>query len=227
MKNLFILLLISLLGKSVFGQEMHSYTIDWGKETKTKKIFFDRMIAITDEGYYALSYKYRTFSFDYYLTKYNNKYNTLKSEEAFAEIKKEEADVFDYLFAGGNLYQFSTLKDNKIKKTFLLVQTVNLSTMQPNKDIKKISTIDYSDHSRWNNGDFQVIASKDSSKILVVSVLPYDKDEPEMFGIDVYNENMELLWNKKVKLPYADNLFDLSKFIVSNSGGVYVLGKLY
>ncbi len=243
MKNLFILLLLTIYGITAYGQEMHSYKISWGNELKVKKLQLDRIIAITDEGYYALSYKPHSFAFgvglgaisgsfafawsNNYYSLYNNKFNLVKTEEAYSEYDDEDQDILNVIFANDNIYQFSVHKDKKKKKTNLLCQTINKKTLQPNKDIKIYSTIDYSEYSNRNNGDFQIVSSPDTSKILVISNLPYDKNQAEEFAIDVFTSDMQPMWSKKIKLPYTDDLFSLSSFRVSNDGSVFVLGKLY
>ena len=57
--------------------------------------------------------------------------------------------------------------------------------------------------------------------------LPYDKNNVEKVGVHVYDQNMDQLWRKTIRIPYTDELFTVEDFEVDNEGNVYVTGVEY
>ena len=43
----------------------------------------------------------------------------------------------------------------------------------------------------------------------------------------VLSDDLKVLWNKEIKLPFEDELFDLESYRVDNDGDVYLLGLIY
>ncbi len=140
-------------------------------------------------------------------------------------MEKKDRDFEDVLYLNGELLLFSSLLDKDLQKKLLFVETVDKTSLTPNGDTRKIGEIDY-DRKR-NSGSFGFKLSDDTSKVLIYYTLPYKEREAEKFGIQVFDTKMNQLWEEKITLPYANELFSLDSYQVDNEGNVVLLGRLY
>mgnify|MGYP001810342391 CR=1 FL=1 len=122
---------------------------------------------------------------------------------------------------------FRFIFNSKLKKNFLFVQTFNPTLLEPENNAKMIAEIDCPDETKDNSGNFSIAISDDSSKVLVFYNLPYVKDKPESYGLQVYNNEMNLIWKNQETIPYNDNLFSIYEQIIDNQGNVWILGRRF
>lgn len=74
-------------------------------------------------------------------------------------------------------------------------------------------------------GAYIVRSSKDNSKIAVFKIYQYKEDENEQVGIEVYDSELKLLWEKDYELDHSDAGFWFPRIELSNDGNVYAIGK--
>lgn len=231
-KTIVLLILSNLIALGAISQtKSKKVDIIWGNEYKqSKKSTLSDVVGYDDTGIYALKFKaggVYGLNSKYTLEHYDNEMNLSKSYELILEEGKKNRDLEFISILDNNLYLFSSFRNQKLKKKFLFVQTVDNNTLKPNNDLKKISEIDYKGYSKYNSGTFNLEYSNDSSRVLVYYHLPYDKGENEKFGIHVFDNKFELLWEKEITLPFEEELFTFEDFEVSNDGDVYLLGILF
>ncbi|MBI3510029.1 MAG: hypothetical protein HY064_05155 [Bacteroidetes bacterium] len=77
-----------------------------------------------------------------------------------------------------------------------------------------------------NSGNFEVNASDDGTKIVVLCELPYVKDSVEKTIIYVFDNNFKQLWEKEYRFPYESGKAPHNDVFVSNSGTVYDLKRV-
>ena len=150
-----------------------------------------------------------------------------KSVELDLEYLKKKIDFEFIVQLNNKLYLFSSFKNQKLKRNFLFVQSINKRSLQLKQDLNKIAEIDYSGKSKYNAGNFYYETSRDSSKVLIYYSLPYDKGEREQFGFHVFDRNLNQLWEKKITLPYKEELFDVEDYEVDNNGNVHLLSLIF
>ena len=77
--------------------------------------------------------------------------------------------------------------------------------------------------------DATFFRSQDSTKIVFVNVLSnQDTKKNDKIVVAVFDEDMDLLWDKIQDLPYKDKKFDIEKAIISNEGDdVFLVGKFF
>ena len=223
-KYLVILLVLTINAISVFSQKSGSKVeIMFGPEDSDISRL-QGIIGFDETGLYALKYK---GYYKYEIHHFDEKLAYTKDKKIILKDGKVETD-FKYITNVNNkMYIFSSFLNQKKKKKYLFVQTVNKKTLVPNNDMKKVAEIDFSENSKFNSGYFNFQLSNDSTKLLVYNDLPYNPKEREKFGLTVLNKHMDLLWEKNVTLPYNDDLFDITSFKVDNNGNSYILGKKY
>ena len=231
MKKIIITTVLTLLTLLSIGQiKSKKVDIEWGPKLKeSRKSTLGSIVGVDETGMYLTKYKRKSFTLNYtiILEHYNKNLEKTKSEKIEIINHEKELDAEFIVHLNNKLYVFSSFKNRKLKRNFLFVQTINKKTLLPNNDLVKIAEIDYKKHSKYNAGGYHLRISCDSSKVLVYYDLPYKKNEKEKFGFHVFDNNMNQIWEKKVKLPYTDKLFEIQNYKVNNGGNVYLLGIKY
>ncbi|NQY09468.1 MAG: hypothetical protein HRT71_08130 [Flavobacteriales bacterium] len=158
---------------------------------------------------------------------YDTKLKKTKSVVLDLEYKGKDREYEGSFHLNENLYIYSSFRNQRLKINFLFVQTLNKETLQLNNDIQKIAEINYENKNKLNAGRFSFKISRDSTKVLVHYHMPHDKGAKEKLGFHVYDNEMKPIWNKVVTLPYLEELFNTMDYEISNTGDIYVLGRIY
>lgn len=216
---------ILFLSSPAFSQaKSQKVDISWGAEQKTsKKISLVDLVGFDENGFYALKAK-SGFGSKYFLEHYDKNMNLTNSVELELEIGEEES-TFEFIVQWNEeLLLFTSILDNKIKKNKLYFQTINKKSLMPNDDLRMISVLDYGGRGKKSSGDFSYTMSRDDSKFLLYYALPFKKNKREEYGFHVFDEDMNLLWEKQIDSPFEEGLFQIESYAVDNSGDVYLLG---
>jgi hypothetical protein len=202
--------------------------VRWGSEFKApSRSSLTDIVGFDGTGIYAIKERYGFGSSKFSLTHYDSKFLPGKTLDLDIEEDGKDCRVELVLQLNKRLFLFTSFSNTKTDRNILSYQEIDKSTLQLEKTKHKIAEIDFSGESRNNSGSYRVKVSRDSSKVLVFYNLPFNKNEPEAFGISVLDDQLRPLWNKEVRLPYEDELFDLESFRVDNAGDVYLLGLIY
>jgi hypothetical protein len=151
----------------------------------------------------------------------------------------ETSNVFERLFQGsgkfraahierlfyvnGKFLVFTSFYSSEKQKNFAYFQTIteNGAKVSPPVELDVIDT-----DGKRNKGSFDFALSEDKSHILIFHNEPFDKNSNEKFSYKVMDENGNILWSKKLELPYADKQFHVSKYRVDNQGNVFMLANI-
>lgn len=146
---------------------------------------------------------------------------------AFDKLKHNDLrrNPTNFVMANGKLYMLSNANDKKAKKYSYFVEQLDNKSLQPKGAYKTLSEIEY--EKRRATGTFDYVVSRDESKVLVFSNDPDKKGEEEEFDIKIFNDDMQLLWNKHDKIPYAAGLFFTEQYYVDVKGNAYIIGVEY
>ena len=205
-------------------------TIDWSESyDEPNNSFLSKIIHSDQTGFYALrvqglgNKKTKPNIFVEYYDK--NEMRLKKSAELDLNFKNKRRDFEDVLVAGGNMYFLTSFNNQAKKKNYLFAQTVNKATLRPSKKLTKLAEVDTKN--RYQEGGFRHDLSKDTSKILLYSMLPKKKRQPERFSLQVFDNQLTPIWEKEVQLPFNDENFAVQEYKVDNEGNVYMLGIIY
>jgi len=77
----------------------------------------------------------------------------------------------------------------------------------------------------WKAGKPQLVVrfSPDRQKLLVLYDSPYERKVQESVSIKVYDTSLDLLWERKLELPYGQDVVQVHNYQIDNSGGVYMM----
>lgn len=202
--------------------------IKWGKEFRApKRSSLNDIIGFDKTGIYAIKERYGFGSIRYTLEHFNNDFVPTRSFDLDLEEDGRDVLIEKIIQLNGKLYLFSSVANSRTKRKILSVQQIDKQTLKPEKVKTRIAEIDFSGELKSNSGEFMIRVSRDSSKVLAIYKLPFEKNEPEGFGFHVLTDDFRPLWNKEVKVPYENELFDIETVKVDNDGDVYMLGLIY
>jgi hypothetical protein len=219
---LFVLILAGISSISLAQTKSDAVTVQWGDEEKaSKRSTLSDIIGYDDTGVYVLKIEYGRMGL--------NSTETIEFYDGDMNFQRELelGDVEFVVYLNNQIFVFSSEKNKKAKKNILYSQSINKKTLQLNNDKKEIAEIDFSEYSRFNAGSFGYQTSRDSSKLFVSYNLPYERRGSERFGFHVFDNNLDQIWQKRITLPYTDELFSIEDYEVDNDGNVHVIGVAY
>ncbi len=204
--------------------------IDWSAEySEPNNSFLSKIVHTNEQGFYALrvqSLGAKKTKPAIFLERYDrNQMKLRKAAELDLAFKNKRRDFEDVIMAKGNMYFLTSFNNQAKKKNYLFAQRVNMKTLRPSQKLIKLAEVETKN--AYSEGGFRVDLSKDTSKVLVYGMLPKKKKQPERFYLQVYDNELNALWQKEVTLPFNDENFAVEEYKVDNEGNVYMLGVIY
>jgi hypothetical protein len=203
--------------------------VSWGAELREPAgSTITKIIAKTGDGVYALRTKESNAieGFKAYIELFDEKMNLDKSAELELKYNGKTRKFEDVIRLGGQLYLLTSFHNQVQKKNYLFKQVIHPTRLTTSeKDLEKVT--EFETQNILKEGFFDVVQSKDSSKLLVYHQLPYKKGQPEQFKLRVFDEQFQPLWTNEIALPYNDEVFEVEEYQIDKAGNVYLLGTLY
>ncbi len=204
--------------------------LNWGQElNEPSGTFLSEIITSNETGIYALREKTKQQGFDgpskIYLEHYTPQMKLRKSVKLDMKYKKKRVEFEDIIPFGGKLYLFTSFNNEAKKINYLFAQEVSYRRLQPSRKLTKVAENPTKNRAREGYFDFSI--SKDSSKLLIYNQNPERRKTQETFSIYVYDQDMTLLWEKEITLPYPDQNVNIESFEIDNDGNVYLLNTVF
>lgn len=223
-KNTIAVATLVAIGLQSFGQSKTA-TIKWGPELKgSKRGTLTETIGYDESGYYVRGVE----KSDIYLEKLDKNLNrvaTWEFEEKDPDTKMKYG-LEGVSYFNNHILLFESNVDKDAKKNVLYMRTVNKKTMAAEGKRKKVSELDY--ESKRKVGGFDYRISREEEKLMIINFPPpADKEANDRYELTICDSTLNIVWSKKIELPYQNTLFYPSKWIVDDEGNAYVLGKLY
>ena len=201
--------------------------LEWGTEIiEPNGTRISKIITAGSYGFYALRVK-NSSSFSkerVYVEFYDSNQKLKRSQEMELKYKGKLREFEDVVMVGGKLYLLTSFNNQVKKKNYLFSQQLS-KRLIPSKTLVKIGEID--SRNIFREGEFDLVISRDSSKVMLYNQLPYQKNEPERFAFRVFDNQFNELWTKDIVLPYNDNQFAVEEYRIDKNGNIYLLGVLY
>jgi hypothetical protein len=223
------LLFLLLAGPVLFGQSDPQPTLQWGPTYRSPgNSTLEKVIGFTPNDIFFLRQKNSTaFSRNekIYLERFSRDLKLKHSEEIVLKYEKKEVVLEDVLFLNNQLYLLTSYANVWQEKIYLFLQKLSDRQMRPTGSVKKIAEVPLTRNHYGKAFDFAL--SSDSSKVLIYNQIPSAAKQPERFALHVFNQNMELEWEREVLLPYPDEQLAIREYRIDKEGKVYLLGALY
>lgn len=182
-----------------------------------KKGTLDDIIGHVGNSYYTTSYRKK-----WLIEKYSNSMQLQTSKEIELPFDDKERSIERFMIWKDKIVLFSSYFDKKLKEKYLFVETINPNSLGTNHDMKRIDKFEV--EKRKFQGDFSFTTSRNDKRLLEFANLPYEKNAPETYYFQVFDEKLNKLWSNDVTLPYTDDLFSVENIRVDDNGYVYVMG---
>lgn len=230
-----ITLLFTLL--NIWGQESIAF------ETQKKTIPDDlsketsKIIGSDDSGIYILKTRARSelnmMMSVITIEKYNHQLKRLKYNRlSFEEENKKDRKFIDLILLKGELVLFTKNYDHTIDKECLYVQTIDKEKLSVNGPPRRILENEPTypfQLQPWGisyslKGGFDIIFSNDSSKVAILIDLKNSGNENDKYAVKVFDNTINMIWEKEFTVDYIQGDFDLSSWTLDNDGNVYIAG---
>ncbi len=226
-RRIVFLCLVLIGGTSLQGQRDEiPAKISWGEELREPaNTFIAKTVSAGPWGFNILRLRQGNMlkGDQVFLERYDDRLRLKKSQQIDLRYKNKKRMFEDVVKIGGQLYLFTSFHNQVKKKNYLFYQKLS-DRLVPSRNLTKVGEIDT--QTRYG-GDFDLVLSRDSSKVLIYNQLPYQKNEPERFTVRVFDDQLEELWTKEITLPYNDDVFEIEEYRVDKEGNVYLLGVIY
>lgn len=228
MKITKIIVLFLFFSQIMFGQ-FGRPQVRWGEElTQPTNSYLDKIIANTPEGMYALRIKESGIveSGKVFLELYNQSMNLKKAKELELDYNGKTRKFEQIIKLGEDFYFITSFHNEAKKKNYLFQQKINKEQLSvSDRSIQLIG--EFETKSVLKTGAFDIVQSKDSSRVLVFHQLPYKKGNAKKFRLRVFDDSFQQLWDKEITLPYNEEIFSVEEYQVDSKGNVYMLGIIY
>jgi len=197
-------------------------TVEWGPDLETGDHGTFGSILHTDEdALYATMYKKK----EAFITKYDLGFHVRYSKLLPWEIDKKDHALEGVFFMGDRIYVFSSYYDKKQDRLGLYRRIFDKANMAPIGRMEMIHSI--TAESSRNKGSYVVKVSPNERSLLVLALLPFEKEGNEQFAVKVYDAAGDINWERTVELPYSDKEYRQEELRVDDDGAVLILGVKY
>lgn len=221
----FLVLFLFVSGVSALfaQQDQVPGEISWGPDmTEPSRSSITKVVDVAPDAYYVLRQRSESAiaRAEVFIEQYDNQQRLKRSVELPLKYKRKWRAFEDLVKIGGSFYFFTSFNNEAQRKNYLFYQKLN-RRLQPERNLTKITDIPAANRARA--GAFNLILSQDSSKVLLYSQLDNKRKEPEHFAIRVFDNQMQELWAKNIRLPYNEQQFSVEDYRVDENGNVYLL----
>ncbi|KZS41926.1 hypothetical protein AWE51_00335 [Aquimarina aggregata] len=224
----FIFLLALFLTTSVFAQKpvlLEDFTFKVGEKYKRIKSSNTYNIA---SGNRMVSIKKGRKNMT--IQRYN--LDDLKEDIKKRQVIEDKGNFQSVMKLGENAVVFYTIKDRaygqKISPTGIIAKKPILLVSDKeniDRDFGFKSTYGFDAGGRINKFAFK--KSPDGRKLLVLFRVETSDRKADKIGITVFSDGLNLLWRRKVILPYASDKIQNEDFMIDNKGDFYMTASIF
>ncbi|WP_271782973.1 hypothetical protein [Aquimarina algiphila] len=158
--------------------------------------------------------------------------DNLKEDVKKRQVVEDKGDFETVMELGGKAVVFYSINDKayaqKVSLTGIVVekpiQLVN-DRENINRDFGFKSTYGFDAGGRINKFAFK--KSADGKNLLVLFRIETGSNKADKIGIAVYSDALNLLWKRKVTLPYPSNRIQNEDFAIGNDGHFYMTASIF
>lgn len=226
MKKVIFSLLVGILYGNLMAQT-DQVKIAWTNEMeKSRYLNFSNVLGKDKEGFYIVNEN--TLSSisagkqTAIIEKYDNQMRQIFSKDLIVKYHDNEAAYYSARKLGNTFYLFTTFWDNKEKIQYFLSNVISPSG-EISGEPKNIFEIPEQGRGAPT---ISMGVSFDSTKIMLYTDLRDKKDEPESYYFKAMDQNLNLIWENTITLPYDSKKFEIQRYIIDNNANLHILGKV-
>lgn len=225
-KQHFLLLFFAITVQTLIGQD-----IKWGPQLEqSTRNRIERIVGEDQNGIYVFRLRSRLIGNAIPVVEHYNKSMVLKYSTQIEILSKRNIFIDNFWHFNNRLFIYFTEYNSRQNKQILYYQEVNKKNGQLLGKRQKLTQVPT--YGRNSIGQLEYAASTDSSTAVVyyspfLETGLFQKKRNATFQLQVVDKNFKTIWNKEVKAPYKDELFDVERIEVDKVGNAYVLAKVY
>jgi len=207
------------ISSTVIGQSSPKAIL--GQEIDGEDIELISIIGNNQENTFVLKSLSEKPDVKYLIEKYNQGLKKVASNEIMSVNTKELRKKGDGILPVLKFIQlkediFLIEEEQELEKITLRLKKVDQMALTIDKETTHTIELDF-----WES--YELKYSSDKSKFLIHSLTSNKKE----LSLYVYDVEATKIWNKVLKLPYKDELFDVRDVQFDNDGNVFVIGVEY
>lgn len=208
--------LLSIIFAAIIASASSAQTINWSPEVNVRaKGKMKRLFTTDSASFSAVIAQYKAFADpDAIVQEFNMPGVTAGSSYT---VEPNEQNLEGMVVLGNRIY---ALFINTDTENNLLVAKGRVAN-DGDADVIEIGSVGYKRAKQ--KGSFDFVESKNHTKLLVVESPPIEKYNMERFRLTMFNDSLNKLWTKEIKLPYLDQEFNIINSKVDGHGNVFLL----
>lgn len=229
MRKTVCIVLLALLGLFELRAQVMGVEMEVGAEVRTSKYtYVNGLLGAIDGKQYVIRSKGSLLNMVHTsptVEVLDGNMNLVRSEELDMEENGKELSLFYPFILNNKIWILSTFVNQSKKEYYLFAQTLDPKNLTRNKDIRAVSSLPF--QNRYASGTYDVDFSRDSSHVMIIGLNRGKKDDPEVVKLNMFDKDMNQVWEVEDVLDFEDRLFHVKDFVVGNDGKGYVLGRRY
>ena len=217
-------------GFSAFAQQdILPADLNWGFEYKEPNGgYLSQVIHTGSSGIFAVREKREglvSTANAIFLERYDSDLRLEGSQQISLKYRGKVRDFESIFHFNDRFFLFTSFYNQAHENRYLFVQEIDQERLRPSDDIQMIGENPGRDKDGDRGFDFRF--APDSSRLLVYNQLPQRRQEPERFHLRVFDDQMDMQWEREVEMPFRDDAFRVEEYRVDREGNVYLLGVLF
>ncbi|NQX90781.1 MAG: hypothetical protein HRT74_01310, partial [Flavobacteriales bacterium] len=138
-------------------------------------------------------------------------------------VSGEKLEFHSMVMTANGLLLISTgrLKDPERKVIYATPMSFNGDVLDLPKELDQATL----DRTR-NKVSFGIVTSPNRQVVMVYRDSPFLKKSNDRLNFRTFDTSLDLLWEKSLKLPYEEEIYELAEYSIDNRGKVYMLSGL-
>ena len=211
-----------------------NYKVSWGPDLKLKGDAPNNILLYENGSFYAITdSRGGLFSKSSdYLSKFNSKMelvlqNKVETEKSDKSVSHHE--LMRIMEFNNEIYAITSEQDKRAKKLLFFAEKINLTTLVPDGNKKKIFEVDYSVDKKREDDAVSILNDVDKKHILIYDQPKIEKEQNIKLYVIALDKSLSSLWSKDVELPLKA---DKRRYIyfdkyIDPSSNLYLLTKVY
>lgn len=221
----FFLAGLTLLPCSLSAQPL-DVEVKWSEDKTSSRVTATKLIGRDSSGFFV--YRQNREDDAYFLLDYYNQndYTRVSSVEIqLPTVGKRSTQLEKIFLLNDHLLLFTSYfdKENDQNRAFASLLNKRGEVVKTMFEVDRIDDVT----SKKNTGDFAFQLSPDSNFILAFHNTPFREMENARFSVKLLDAQLNLLWQKKFKMPYSDQDFEVVTAMVDNQESVFMVCRLY
>lgn len=154
----------------------------------------------------------------------------IKSEELNFKVGKNSLNYRSLEMLNGRLYAICDFSNKKLMKKLLFAIELDTKTLKPLGTPQKIAET-FIEKAKVSlrtgfyipEGNFMKIVSNNTSYMAILSSINTEEDKTNVYNLAIYNERLELVWEKRITKDGKNGAFFISSMVLDDLGNFYYL----